>query len=290
METVQLVTFEVGKELFGIEVLKIQEVIKYDQVTPTPGSVELIEGVIDLRGDIIPIIDLHKRFDLEIPKDFSKTKILIVEIQEYIFGFIVGKVNEVCNFNLQDFNPPPPGTTQLGSEYTIGVGRKNERLFIFLDVDRVVDILELTQEEPPPMPGKGGSIPQITAQEPPIIDIAKNIAVEALKEFIKIPQESTKVLHEATTVLEEPTEVSKEPTKVSKEPTKVSKEPVIESQKHETIDESPEIIVDSVEEKESIDVTFHQESQEELVSENIKEAQEQDDQKNSGKSEIIEQL
>ncbi|MGK5095159.1 chemotaxis protein CheW [Deltaproteobacteria bacterium TL4] len=143
MELVQLVTFEVGGELFGVDVSKIHSVIKYDKVTPTPEAMDLIEGVIDLRGEIIPVVDLHKRFRLTIPEDYLKTKILIVEVREYIFGFIVGKVNEVYTFDLSEISAPPPGISRSGNEFTVGVLRKGDQLLLYLDVDEVLNIEEL---------------------------------------------------------------------------------------------------------------------------------------------------
>ena len=144
--TVQLVTFEINQELFGIEVSHVQEVIKFNTITPAPGAMKTVEGVIDLRGDIIPVIDLHKRFNMEPPREERGSKILITEVREYIFGFIVDKVDEVCTFPLAEFSPPPPGITRPGSDFTVGVGHQGERLLLYLDIEKVLDIDQLLQE------------------------------------------------------------------------------------------------------------------------------------------------
>lgn len=146
-KVVQLVTFEVGQELFGLPVASIQEVIKFSRLTPAPGAMDILEGVIDLRGDIIPVIDLRKRLQLEM--DTAKnnaSKILITEIGEYIFGIIVDKVDEVLSLSSDDFLPPPPGTIQSGSEFIVGVTRVNGRLLLYLDIDQVVKIDQIIQE------------------------------------------------------------------------------------------------------------------------------------------------
>lgn len=146
MELVQLVTFEVGNGVFGIDVSKVQEVIKYEKVTPTPESIDIVEGIIEVRGNIIPVIDLHKRFHLDLPSTYSKCKILITEVKGYVFGFIVGKVDEVSSIALSDFSPPPPGSSHPGSEFTIGIAHRYDQLLLYLDIDLVLNIDELLRE------------------------------------------------------------------------------------------------------------------------------------------------
>ena len=106
----------------------------------------MIEGLIDLRGDIIPVVDLHKRFQLPTPESYIGTRILIAEVQDYIFGLIVDKVEEVCTFPLVDFAPPPIGSNQAGQEFTVGVARKNQRLLMYLDVERLLNVEQLLKE------------------------------------------------------------------------------------------------------------------------------------------------
>ncbi len=143
---VQLVTFEVNQQLFGIEVTTVQEVIKFNSITPTPGASEIIEGVIDLRGNIVPVIDLRKRFRLASAENQTGSKIIIAEVKEYIFGFIVDKVNEVHTFPISEFAPPPPGVSAPGSEYTVGMAHLGERLLLFLDIEQVLDVERLLGE------------------------------------------------------------------------------------------------------------------------------------------------
>ncbi|MBU3917005.1 chemotaxis protein CheW, partial [bacterium] len=100
---VQLVVFEIDKQLLGIEVSKVREVVKFGKLTPTPGASELIEGIIELREGIIPVIDLRKRLGIVSSEDFDKTNIIITEMEDYIFGFIVDRVDKVSTFSISDF-------------------------------------------------------------------------------------------------------------------------------------------------------------------------------------------
>lgn len=147
IEVVQLVTFEVNGQLFGIEVTKVQEVIRFDTITATPGSSEIIEGVIDLRGNIIPVIDLKNRFHIPTTPNKKGKRIIITEVRDYIFGFIVDKVNEVHTFAINEFEPPPPGVSAPGSEYTVGMAHKGDELLLFLDIEKVLDIERLLEQE-----------------------------------------------------------------------------------------------------------------------------------------------
>lgn len=143
---VELVTFEVNDKHFGIPVSEVEEVIEFIPPTPAPGSLEGLEGVIDLRGDIIPVMDLHKRLGISIPESRSNSRILITEMHDYIFGLIVDKVNNVCLHPLAEFHPPPPGTNSVGSEYTVGILRQPDQLLLYLDLERVLNIGHLLEE------------------------------------------------------------------------------------------------------------------------------------------------
>lgn len=143
---VQLVVFEVDKQLLGIEVTKVREVIKFSQLTLTPGASASIEGIVELREGIIPVIDLRKRLGMNPFSDYSGTNIVITEINDYIFGFIVDRVDKVSTFTISDFMLPPPGTTQVGNEYIIGVTKKDDVLLLYLDIDKVLNIEQLIEE------------------------------------------------------------------------------------------------------------------------------------------------
>ena len=140
---VQLVVFEIDQQMLGIEVSKVREVIKFSQLTKTPGASELIEGIIELREGIIPVVDLRKRLGIKSGAGFDKTNIVITEVRDYIFGFIVDRVDKVSTFSIADFMLPPPGSTKVGREFIIGVTKKNGHLLLYLDIDNVLNIEEL---------------------------------------------------------------------------------------------------------------------------------------------------
>lgn len=137
-EILQLVTFSVGNEEFGVEILKVQEINKMMQVTKIPNSPSFVEGVINLRGKVIPIINLRTKLQLP-PKEIDKnTRIVVMEIQGKTVGFIVDAVSEVLRIPRSITEPPPPMVGSVSSEYIVAVGKLEDRLLILLDVDRIL--------------------------------------------------------------------------------------------------------------------------------------------------------
>jgi purine-binding chemotaxis protein CheW len=133
----QLVGFHVGGEEFGIDILRVQEIIRAQQLTRVPNSPEFMEGVMNLRGKIIPVIALRKRFGLGPAPSEKQNRIVVVEIHGTVLGFIVDSVSEVLRIPLDTVEPPP----RLGlveREYVSGVGKLGDRLLILLDADRIM--------------------------------------------------------------------------------------------------------------------------------------------------------
>ncbi len=134
----QLVTFSTGDEEFGVDILRVQEIIRTMAITKVPKAPEFVEGVINLRGKVIPIIDLRRRFGLQ-PKAHDKhTRIIVIEINTMIVGFVVDSVSEVLRIPASTVEPPPPVVAGLESEYISGVGKLEDRLLILLDLDRLL--------------------------------------------------------------------------------------------------------------------------------------------------------
>lgn len=105
-ELLQLVTFSIGEEEFGVNILKVQEIIRTMEITKVPRAPEFVEGVINLRGKVIPIIDLRRRFGL-VPKAHDKnTRIIVIEINNIIVGFVVDAVSEVLRIPASTVEPP----------------------------------------------------------------------------------------------------------------------------------------------------------------------------------------
>ena len=147
----QLVGFEIGKEQFGVNILAVQEIIRSAPVTNVPNSPMFVEGVINLRGDIVPVIDLRKRLNLYQGDDeetsTSKTStsneiknwVLILNIGERVIGFIVDSVTEVLKIEEDSIEPPPDIIIAgLENQYIQGVCNINDALLIILEFDRIL--------------------------------------------------------------------------------------------------------------------------------------------------------
>ena len=144
-ELLQLVTFAIGEEEFGIDILKVQEIIRTMAITKVPNSPPHVEGVINLRGKVIPVIDLRSRFLLESKPHDNQTRIIVVDLHRVVIGFVVDGVSEVLRIQSNTVEPPPPVVSGIESEYIKGVGKLDNRLLILLDLDKLIPIEELTQ-------------------------------------------------------------------------------------------------------------------------------------------------
>jgi purine-binding chemotaxis protein CheW len=144
-ELLQLVTFSIGEEEFGVEILKVQEINRMMEITRVPKAPDFVEGVINLRGRVIPVIDLRKRFGLESKVHDKDTRIIVIEINKMIVGFVVDAVSEVLRIPADTVEPPPPVVAGLDSEYISGVGKLEDRLLILLDLDRLLTRQEKSQ-------------------------------------------------------------------------------------------------------------------------------------------------
>ncbi|MGE4298581.1 MAG: chemotaxis protein CheW [Desulfovibrionaceae bacterium] len=142
-ELQQLVTFSIGEEEFGVDILKVQEIIRTMEITKVPRAPEFVEGVINLRGKVIPIIDLRMRFGLTSREHDKHTRIIVIEINNMVVGFVVDSVSEVLRIPANTIEPPPPVVSGLESEYISGVGKLADRLLILLDLDRLLSTEEV---------------------------------------------------------------------------------------------------------------------------------------------------
>lgn len=142
-EEMQLVSFNIGSEEFGVEILKVQEINRMVEITRVPQAPPYVEGVINLRGKVIPVIDLRKRFNLEIKAYDKNTRIVVVDINGMVMGMIVDAVSEVLRLPADAIEPPPELVTGINSDYIKGVAKLKDRLLFFLDLSRVVASDEL---------------------------------------------------------------------------------------------------------------------------------------------------
>ncbi len=144
-EILQLVSFKIGDEEFGVNILKVQEINRMLQITKVPNAPSFVEGVVNLRGKVIPIIDLRSRLNMPKIEFDSKTRIVVVEIDGRIVGFIVDEVSEVLRIPKSITEPPPPVVAGINSDFITAVGKLEDRLLILLDLDRVLKAEEVAQ-------------------------------------------------------------------------------------------------------------------------------------------------
>lgn len=136
---IQLVTFSIGEEEFGVNILQVQEIIRTMEITKVPRAPEFVEGVINLRGKVIPIVDMRSRFGLNSKEHDKYTRIIVIEIEMIIVGFVVDSVSEVLRIPANSVQPPPPVVAGMDSDYIDGVGKLEDRLLILLDLDSLLD-------------------------------------------------------------------------------------------------------------------------------------------------------
>jgi purine-binding chemotaxis protein CheW len=140
----RLVIFEMNGEAYGIDVTCVQSIIPMQPINVVPGAPAFIEGIINLRGAVIPVVDLRARFNMPLPPQNYKSMIVIVELSHLRLGLIVDKVTDVTKIAKGEIELPSPLLTSLETAYLRGVGKVKERLVILLDLGRVFSLEEQT--------------------------------------------------------------------------------------------------------------------------------------------------
>jgi len=144
---VQVVSFQLGSEEYGVDISQVQEIIRMVEITHVPRAPHFMEGVINLRGQLIPIIDLRTRFGMQRAEHTKSTRIVVTEIGSKRVGIVVDSVSEVLNIPLEQVEPAPDMIAGVGTEYIQGVGKVGDRLVILLDLTMVMSGEEKTQLE-----------------------------------------------------------------------------------------------------------------------------------------------
>lgn len=135
-ELIQLVSFKLADEEFGVDILQVQEINRLVEITKVPKTPDFVEGVINLRGKVIPVVDLRKRFELEKNDSNADTRIIVVDIDNSIMGMIVDEVSEVLRLSVSTIEPAPDITTSIEADYISGVAKIDDRLLILLDLSK----------------------------------------------------------------------------------------------------------------------------------------------------------
>lgn len=138
----QLVCFQLGGENYGVDIYSVQRLIQVPEITRVPRAPDFVEGIIDVRGDIIPVINLLKRFGIPESKINDDDRIVITEIGDQIVGLLVDAVSEVTRLPEEDIEPPSDVVSGINSEFIGGIGKQQRgdgsRLIIVLDVEKVL--------------------------------------------------------------------------------------------------------------------------------------------------------
>ncbi len=147
---IQLVTFQLGEELYGVDIMDVKEIVKVCAVRPIPNAPYYVEGIFNLRSEIIPVINLHKRFQikkLEQTDEESEFEggFIILNIDDNKIGIIIDKIARVVAINTYEIKAPPQMISGIGTEYISGVIRQESRYLIMLDIRRLFNASELSR-------------------------------------------------------------------------------------------------------------------------------------------------
>jgi len=137
-DSLQLVTFEVAREEFAVDILAVHEINRMMELTRVPQAPSEIEGVINLRGKIIPVMDLRTRFGIEARERDDQTRIIVVEVESRVIGFIVDRVRQVLPISRSIVEPAPDMVATIDSQFIAGVGKLPDRLLILLDLEHLL--------------------------------------------------------------------------------------------------------------------------------------------------------
>jgi purine-binding chemotaxis protein CheW len=142
-EEIQLVVFSLGREEFAVEVTQVREIMRMEEITRMPKTPHFVEGIINLRGQIIAVVELAKRLNLESGSRSGETRIIVVEAEDIKVGMIVDSVSEVLRVNADAVEPSPTLTTDVSVAYLQGVVKQDNRLIILLDLTKVLSLQEM---------------------------------------------------------------------------------------------------------------------------------------------------
>jgi purine-binding chemotaxis protein CheW len=137
-QVVRWATFRLNEERYGLNVMQVREVLRYSEITPVPGTSDSILGIINLRGNVVTVLDTRVVFDLALSEVTEKTRIMIIETQDQVIGLFVDSVDDVVDIENDDIEQTPNIGNEHVSHYFQGVANKNEELLILVDVDQLV--------------------------------------------------------------------------------------------------------------------------------------------------------
>ena len=139
----EFLAFKLGKEEYGIDILKVQEIRGYEMVTRVANAPDFIKGVVNLRGIIVPIVDMRIKFRLGDPTYDQFTVVIILNIGGRVVGMVVDSVSDVTTLKQEQIKPAPEMGTALNSDYLIGLGTLDQRMLILVDIDKLMSSTEM---------------------------------------------------------------------------------------------------------------------------------------------------
>lgn len=135
---IQVACFRLGDDVFAADIMRIKEIIRLQRLVNLPKSPAFVEGALNLRGSVIPVVDLRKRFDLPTAPHNRNTRLLIVTVGKQVLGLVVDEVTEVISVPVRDVKPPPQVSGGVGAEYLVGVCIAGDSLIMLLNLDRIL--------------------------------------------------------------------------------------------------------------------------------------------------------
>jgi purine-binding chemotaxis protein CheW len=142
---IQVACFRLGDDLYAADIMRIKEIIRPMKLSSLPKSLSFVEGVINLRGTVIPVVDLRKKFGLSALNNLASTRLLIIKVTGQTLGLVVDEVTEVITIPVKDIKPPPQGVTGVGASYLIGVCLAKEALIMLLNLDSLLTVHEANE-------------------------------------------------------------------------------------------------------------------------------------------------
>ena len=140
----QFISFSIGEEEYGLELLRVKEVIRIREITWLPKAPSFVKGIINLRGDVIPIIDLRDKFGLEAKEATAMTRVIVVEVEGRMIGMVVDSASQVVRIPADQIDPPPPMLGGFSQEFITGVGKLDDKLIILLNTDAILTMEEMS--------------------------------------------------------------------------------------------------------------------------------------------------
>ena len=140
---IEALAFKLGDEEYGVDILKVQEIRGHDPVTRIANAPDFIKGVVNLRGIIVPIVDLRQRFHLDIRDNDQLTVVIVLNIANRVIGMVVDSVSDVIRIGRDDIRPAPQMGTAFDANFLLGLGTIDDRMVILIDIERLLSSEEL---------------------------------------------------------------------------------------------------------------------------------------------------